>query len=427
MAERTVLNPAETPSLEDMNLLNINLDFQVFSEAHYQWVPENSWPKDVRDYISEVRRRFDDEWNVINELPEDFNLGLPSGCLLVEPIDQSGWFARLSKYRHLSLNDREVTLISYPTPANDERPSWSVGPPHLAVFEAGKPEPTILEINSYSYEFEAFAHEDEILLVLNAGDRLMYQVLRWSEDLPEFSEPIELFQMTEHPEYEETAIEEFISTKVDGKIHLAWMIENLKKPVYYMVIEPSQPLVAQPMLITDSASALLGINAQTDSIWLHWIDSRFGREGFMPTNMLKWFSAKFSQSGDLIETLVVNSPFDNSDMADLPVFLWSYGSFEVLAWGVALQEISRISQRPIQFSLLNTENHTVSLAEDRLSYDQIIEEAQRQYTANLRNHPIHGISPQEAEECNRWVEWLRQREERNENQDQQLFILRPDD
>lgn len=421
IAERKDLLPEETPPLEEMNLLDINIDFHVFTEAHYHWLPEDTWPKDIQDYISESRRRFNNEWERISELPEEFSLGLPEGCMLVEPMEQSSWYAQLSKYKRLSLNNREVTLISYPTPATDTRPSWSVGPPHFAVFEADKSEPSILEIESYSYEFEAFAHNDQILMILNAEDRLLYRTLSWSEGQPRLSDPIVLFQMEMSSDRDRAGIQNIVATKADKTIHLAWLVNDSGSSIYHMTIDPSQPEISQPSVVTETDSSLLGINAHSSSVWLHWIDGRFGREGFNPTNMRKWFSAKFSQSGDLIETLVINTPFDHSDSASSPVFVWSYDSFEVLAWGVAMQEISRINRRPIQFSLLNTETHTVSLAEDRLSYDQIIEEAQRQYTVRLRSQLSHGISPEEAEDCDRWVAWLRQREEVNANLNQNII------
>ena len=431
VAERTVLDPAETPALEDMNLLNINVDFRVFGEAHYQWVPDRVWPRDVREYIRDARLRFDDEWNPINELPKDFSLGLPKGCLLVQPVDQGSWFAKQSNYKRLSLNDREVTLISYPTPASDERPSWSVGPPHLAVFEVGKPEPAVLEIGSYSYEFEAFVHQDEIVLILNAEDRLLYRTLRWSEDRPQFSDPIELFQMIKNPDYARAGIRKMVSTKVDDTIHLAWIVKDATTSIYHRVIDPSQPGVSQSTLVTDTDSSLLTINAHADSIWLHWIDGRFGRDGFMPTNTRKWFSAEFSRSGRLMETLVINTPFDNSDWAYSPVFAWSHDSYEVLAWGAlspgSIRNIDNMSymDNPIQLALLDTKTHVVSLAQNMLSHEEIVHEAQRQYTAHLRNHPVHGLSPEQAEECDRWIDWLRKRREMPANMNPRLNIVEP--
>ena len=406
LPERAVLTNEETPSIEDMDLRNSNIQFKIFSEPHLQFLPKVLWPRDIQDYFHDLHQQGD------SQQFQEVTTGIPEDCVFVLHDEYRPTLDRFSKYDHLSLENRQITLLSFPGPAEDEETRLHERPPNLVILELGNVEPTVIQIDSY--DFEAHAHEDEVILLFKTQHQLFYRILYWSSGQPLLSDAIQLFEIHENQDYSRAAIRKIVSRKSGNTISLAWIINTSglgDHRLYHMALDASNSDATQPKVLTDTASSsLLAMNIHNESVWLHWIDSRFGRGFFTHTNIDKMFSAKLSLEGELQKTLVINKPFDDSDRAYPPNIIWSYEHYEVLAWSESFQSFSRVYE-PIQLALLDTKSGTVALAQETLEYNEIISEARRQQTDHLRYYSARGLSPEESKRCDQWINWLSKRRE----------------
>ena len=412
VAERQRVDNDELPALSDMDLRDINLEFAVYSEAHARILPEANWPNPIGDLMDRTK------WQNGGELPEDFDLPLPDACLYVTSNAQS------AQFRRVEIGNRSILLATYGIPipeserSEEDRFFGRQKRPVLAIIDENTWTRTNFEFDSVGFD-NLQVLDDQVVLLSRTRHSINFRSLRWIANQPALSDPIELVKT-------DNSIRKHVSRFVDTEtIALAWLTRSNSPSesehlIYYQMIDVTNPGQRNTNLLSATASSsLLAMNIHDHEVWIHWVDSRFGKRGFMSKNMRKIMSANIASEGVKQNLLAINLPFDDSDTAFIPVLVWTNNTYEFFSWGKTAEGLWQ--EAPLQFAYLNVEETTLNLAKQAVNYYEIIAEATRQELDYQRNRPIPSLPVPNSAECDNWEESLNRHFEQGP-----LRVLRPD-